>query len=57
MAFSATFGENSRASLKKFIEENKPIYEITIPHEQLSLDKLKQCYMKVPETLKFHYLK
>jgi ATP-dependent RNA helicase UAP56/SUB2 len=33
MAFSATFTENSRTSLKKFISENKYTYEITIPHE------------------------
>ena len=47
MAFSATFTENSRTSLKKFIAENKQVlekrkkneniylktYEITIPHE------------------------
>jgi ATP-dependent RNA helicase UAP56/SUB2 len=33
MAFSATFTESSRSALKKFIAENKPIYEITIPDE------------------------
>ncbi|CAK78733.1 unnamed protein product (macronuclear) [Paramecium tetraurelia] len=57
MAFSATFTESSRTSLKKFIADNKHIYEITIKPEQLFLDKLKQYYLKVPETLKFHYLR
>ncbi|KAM3131105.1 hypothetical protein pb186bvf_016803 [Paramecium bursaria] len=57
MAFSATFTDNTRKSLKKFYAENKAIYEITINPEQLFLDKLKQYYLKVPEDYKFHYLK
>lgn len=56
MAFSATFSEQSRSALKRFISETKHIYEITIKPEQLFLDKLKQYYMKVPECNKFHYL-
>lgn len=33
MAFSATFTDNTRKSLKKFYAENKAIYEITINPE------------------------
>jgi len=41
MAFSATFPDDIKSVIKKFTPDNKKPYEISIPYEELSLDKLK----------------